>query len=145
MAWSRVSILNKGKVMKALHVLLVLAVLAPLGAAQADDLSMWQKSPITKCLMERGDRTLAAYAAADANCGPVGDATRASRGYVLSDAAEDAYRAANSGDAQGAKQLMRVLWQIQSRSPELASCWKTMVKMCDAGKIGEAVEAAAKP
>ena len=136
--------------MKALHVLLVGAVLAPLGSAQlgvaqADDLSIWQKSTITKCLMDRGDRKLAAYAAADASCGPVGDPSRASRGYVLSDAAEDAYRAANSGDAAGAKGLMRVLWQIQNRSPELGSCWKTMVQMCDAGKIGEAVEAAAKP
>jgi len=94
------------------------------------------------CLMDRGDQKLAAFAAADSNCGPVGDPTRASRGYVLSDAVEDAYRAANSGDAKGAQQLMRVLWNIQSRSPALTSCWKTMVKTCDAAAIGESVEAA---
>jgi hypothetical protein len=128
--------------MKAVHIALALAAMAPLGAAHADDLGIWKKSPATKCLMERGDAKLAAFAAADANCGPVGDATRASRGFVLSDAVEDAYRAANSGDAKGAKDLMRVLWQIQNRSAALGSCWKTMVKVCDAAPIGEAIDAA---
>lgn len=128
--------------MKAVHFVLALAVLAPLNAARADDLDAWKKSPATMCLMDRGDGKLASFAAADANCGPVGDSSRAPRGYVLSDAVEDAFRAANSGDAKGAKNLMRVLWQIQSRSPELGSCWQTMVKMCDAARIGEAIEAA---
>ena len=130
--------------MKAVHILLAFAALAPMSAARADDLGTWKKSPATMCLMDRSDGKLATFAAADTNCGPVGDATRASRGFVLSDAVEDAYRAANSGDAKGAKDLMKVLWQIQGRSPALASCWQTMVKVCDAAKIGEAVEDAAK-
>jgi hypothetical protein len=131
--------------MKALHIFLAVAIVAPLGAAHADDAGVWKKSPATKCLMDRGDQKLAAFAAADANCGPIGNSSRAPRGFVLSDAAEDAYRAANSGDAKGGRDLMRVLFQIQGRSPELASCWKTMLKICDAASIGEAVEAAAKP
>jgi hypothetical protein len=138
----RESFLEQGKVMKAVHIVLALAALAPLSAARADDLDTWKTSPVTKCLMDRSDGKLATFAAADTNCGPLGDNTRAPRGFVLSDAAEDAYRAANSGDAKGAKDLMRVLWQIQSRSPALGSCWKTMVKLCDAAKIGEAIEAA---
>ncbi|MDQ7246870.1 hypothetical protein [Dongia sedimenti] len=128
--------------MKAAYIALALAALAPLGAAHAEDLSAWKKSPATMCLMDRSDGKLATFAAADTNCGPVGDTSRAPRGYVLSDAVEDAYRAANSGDAKGAQQLMRVLWNIQSRSPALQSCWQTMVKACDAAKIGEAIEAA---
>ena len=128
--------------MKAVHIVLALAAMAPLGAARADDLDIWKKSPTTMCLMDRSDGKLATFAAADTNCGPIGDNTRAPRGYVLSDAVEDAFRAANSGDAKGAKDLMKVLWQIQSRSPALGSCWKTMVKSCDAAKIGEAIEAA---
>src|SRR3954465_8153537 len=135
MAWSPRTFFKKGKFMKALYILLALAALAPLGAARADDLGVWKKSPATQCLMDRGDAKLASFAAADTNCGPVGDNTRAPRGYVLSDAAEDAYRAANSGDAKGAKDLMKVLWQIQNRSPALQSCWKTMVKACDAPGI----------
>src|SRR4051812_16298176 len=127
--------------MKAVHIVLTLAAMAPLSAAHADDLGAWNKSPALKCLMDRGDAKLAGFAAADANCGPVGDTSRAPRGYVLSDAVEDAYRAANSGDAKGAKDLMKVLYQIQSRSPALTSCWKTMVKTCDAAPIGEAIEA----
>ena len=126
--------------MKAIHIVLALAAMAPLSAARADDLD-WKKSPALKCLMDRGDAKLAAFAAADENCGPIGDSSRAPRGYVLSDAVEDAYRAVNSGDAKGGQDLMKVLWQIQNRSPKLASCWKTMVKTCDAAKIGEAIEA----
>jgi len=128
--------------MKAVHIVLALAAMAPLSAARADDLDIWKKSPATMCLMDRSDGKLAAFAAADANCGPVGDSSRAPRGYVLSDAVEDAFRAVNSGDAKGGKDLMKVLWQIQNRSPMLGSCWKTMVKNCDAAKIGESIEAA---
>jgi hypothetical protein len=135
------SFFNKGRLMKIAHLVLAFAALAPLSAAHADDL-VWKKSPAMMCLMDRGDKKLAVFAAADENCGPIGVASRAPRGFVLSDAAEDAYRAANSGDAEGGKKLMGVLWQIQSRSPALASCWKTMVKFCDAAKIGEAIEAA---
>jgi hypothetical protein len=142
MAWSRRPFLEKGKIMKAAYIVLALAVLAPLSAARAEDPGPWTKTPATKCLMDRSDGKLASFAAADTNCGPVGDTSRAPRGFVLSDAVEDAYWAANSGDAKGAQQLMRVLWQIQSRSPALASCWKTMVKLCDAAPIGEAIEAA---
>src|SRR3954470_5279461 len=146
-AWSRDAFLEQGKIMKAVHIVLAFAVVAPtalaqLSAARADDLGTWGKTPATKCLMDRSDGKLASFAAADANCGPLGDTSRAPRGYVLSDAVEDAYRAANSGDAKGAKDLMRVLWQIQSRSPALQSCWKTMVKVCDAASIGAAIEAA---
>jgi hypothetical protein len=142
MAWSHHVFLEQGKIMKAVHIVVALAALVPLSAARGGDLGTWGKTPATKCLMDRSDGKLATFAAADTNCGPLGDNTRAPRGYVLSDAVEDAYRAANSGDAKGAKDLMRVLWQIQSRSPALQSCWKTMVKLCDAAQIGEAIEAA---
>ena len=128
--------------MKAVHIVLALAVFAPLGAAQADDLSTWGKTPAMKCLMDRSDAKLASFAAADTNCGPIGNTSRAPRGFVLSDAVEDAYRAVNSGDAAGAKRIKAVLWDIQNRSPALGSCWKTMVKLCDAAAIGESVEAA---
>jgi len=126
--------------MKALTIVLALAAFAPLTAAHADDLGTWKKSPATACLMDRSDGNLAKFAAADENCGPVGDPSRASRGFVLSDAVEDAYRAVNSGDAEGAKRIKRVLWDIQNRSPALGSCWKTMVKLCDAASVGESVD-----
>jgi hypothetical protein len=128
--------------MKAVHIVLALAAFAPLSAARADDLDTWKKSPATMCLMDRSDGKLATFAAADTNCGPIGNTSRAPRGYVLSDAVEDAYRAVNSGDAEGAKRIKAVLWDIQNRSPALGSCWKTMVKLCDAAKIEESVEAA---
>jgi hypothetical protein len=130
--------------MKVLKVLLGLAVLMPIGAASADDFQTWPKSVQAKCLMERGDTTVAARAAADANCGPVGDSSRAGRAFVLADAVEDVMRGISSGDAKGAKDLMNVLWQIQNRSPALQSCWKTMIKVCDAAEIGKAVDDAAK-
>jgi hypothetical protein len=141
MAWSRDSFSEQGKIMKAVHIALALAAFAPLGAAHADDLGTWKKSPATMCLMDRSDGNLAKFAAADTNCGPVGDTSRAPRGFVLSDAVEDAYRAVNSGDAEGAKRIKGVLWDIQNRSPALGSCWKTMLKLCDAASVGESVEA----
>jgi hypothetical protein len=130
--------------MKVLKVLAALAVLTPIGAASADDFSTWPKSAQAKCLMERGDTTVAARAAADANCGPVGDSSRAGRAFVLADAYEDVIRGISSGDAKGAKDLMNVLWQIQNRSPQLQSCWKTMIKVCDAADMGKAIDDAAK-
>jgi hypothetical protein len=130
--------------MKVLKVLLALAVLMPIGAASADEFSTWPKSNQAKCLMDRGDSKVAAFAAADANCGPVGDSSRAARAFVLGDAFEDVIRGISSGDAKGAKDLMNVLWQIQNRSPQLQSCWKTMIKVCDAAEYGAAIDAAAK-
>jgi hypothetical protein len=51
-------------------------------------------------------------------------------------------RAIRLGDPQGVKTLMTALWRTQNRSPALGSCWKAMVKTCNAEKIGEAIEAA---
>ena len=130
--------------MKVLKVLLVLAVLTPIGAASADEFQTWPKSDRAKCLMDRGDSKVGVFAAADANCGPVGDSSRAARAFVLADAYEDVIRGVRSGDAKGARDLMNVLWQIQNRSPELQSCWKTMIKVCDAAEMGKAIDDAAK-
>ncbi len=130
--------------MKVLQALLALAVVIPIGAASADEFQTWPKSVQAKCLMDRGDSKVAVLAAADANCGPVGDSSRASRAFVLADAYEDVIRGISSGDAKGAKDLMNVLWQTQNRSPQLQSCWKTMIKACDAAEIGKAIDAAAK-
>jgi len=127
--------------MKVAKTLLALAVLMPIGAASADDFSTWPKSSQAKCLMERGDSTVAKLAAVDANCGPVGDSTRAARAFVLGDAVEDVMRGISLGDEKGAKDLMNVLWQIQNRSPQLQSCWKTMIKVCDADEIGKTIDA----
>jgi hypothetical protein len=135
---------SHGEIMKVLKGLLALAVLMPIGAASADDFSTWPKSDKAKCLMERGDTTVAARAAQDANCGPVGDSSRAGRAFVLADAYEDVIRGISSGDAKGAKDLMNVLWQVQNRSPQLQSCWKTMIKVCDAAEMGTAIDNAAK-
>ena len=130
--------------MKALKILLALTVLTPIGAASADEFQSWPKSNQAKCLMDRGDSKVASFAAADTNCGPVGDSSRAARAFVLADAYEDVIRGIKSGDAKGAKDLMNVLWQIQNRSPALTSCWKTMIKACDAAEIGKAIDDAAK-
>jgi hypothetical protein len=128
--------------MKVLKALLAVAVLMPIGAASADDYQTWPKSQQAKCLMDRGDSKVAVFAAADSNCGPVGDATRAARGYVLSDEFEDLIRSIRLGDAQGTKTMMTGFWRTTNRSPALNSCWKTMVKTCGAENIGATVEAA---
>ncbi len=128
--------------MKVLKGLLAVAVLLPIGAASADELQSWPKSTPAKCLMERGDSKVAAFAAADANCGPVGDSSRAGRAYVLSDEFEDLIRSIRLGDAQGTKTMMTGFWRTTNRSPALNSCWKTMVKTCGAESIGATVEAA---
>jgi hypothetical protein len=130
--------------MKVLKVLLALGVFLPIGAASADEYSTWPKSEQAKCLMDRGDSKVAVFAATDPNCGPVGDTSRAARAFVLGDAVEDVMRGISSGDAKGAQDLMKVLLQIQGRSPELQSCWKTMVKLCDAAQIGAAIDALKK-
>jgi hypothetical protein len=130
--------------MKVSNALLAAAVFLPIGAASADEFSTWPKSTQAKCLMERGDSKVAAFAAADANCGPVGDTSRAARAFVLADAYEDVIRGISLGDTKGAKDLMNVLWQIQNRSPQLQSCWQTMIKTCDAADMGAAIDAAAK-
>jgi len=128
--------------MKGLYIALALAVTASVNAAAADDYNAWPKSPAAKCLMDRGDSKVAAFAAADSNCGPVGDATRAARGYVLSDEFEDLIRSIKLGDAQGTKTMMTGFWRTTNRSPALNSCWKTMVKTCGAENIDATVEAA---
>jgi hypothetical protein len=110
----------------------------------ADEVPGWGKSVQAKCLMDRGDKSVAKLAAAEPNCGPVGDPTRASRAFVLANAFGDVARAVNSGDAAGAKNVMNVLWQTQSRSPMFASCWKTMIQLCDAGEIGNTIDASHK-
>jgi hypothetical protein len=130
--------------MKVLNALLALAVLMPIGTAAAEDIQSWPKSSQAKCLMERGDSKVAAFAAADANCGPVGDSSRAARSFVLANAYADVVRAVKSGDAKGTKDLMNLLSNIQNRSPQLQSCWKTMIKVCDAGEIGKTIDEAAK-
>ena len=128
--------------MKVLSALPALAVFLSIGTASADDYSTWPKSQQAKCLMERGDTQVAALAAADANCGPVGDATRAGRGYVLADEFEDLIRSIKLGDAQGTKTMMTGFYRTTNRSPALNSCWKTMVKKCGAENIDATVEAA---
>jgi hypothetical protein len=128
--------------MKVLQVLLALAVVMPIGAASAEDYSAWPKSQQAKCLMDRGDSKVAAFAAVDSNCGPVGDATRAGRAFVLGDEFEDLIRSIKLGDAQGTKTMMTGFWRTTNRSPALNSCWKTMVKTCGAESIDATVEAA---
>jgi hypothetical protein len=128
--------------MKVLTLALALAVTASVNAAHADDYNAWPKSPAAKCLMDRGDSKVAAFAAVDSNCGPVGDATRAARGYVLSDEFEDLIRSIKLGDAAGTKTMMTGFYRTTNRSPALNSCWKTMVKTCGAENIGDTVEAA---
>ena len=128
--------------MKVLSALLALTVLMPIGAASADDYSAWPKSPAAKCLMDRGDSKVAAFAAVDSNCGPVGDATRAGRAFVLGDEFEDLIRSIKLGDAQGTKTMMTGFYRTTNRSPALNSCWKTMVKTCGAENIDATVEAA---
>jgi len=130
--------------LSALKILLAAAFVVATGQAFADEVPGWGKSVEAKCLMDRGDRTVAKLAAADANCGPVGDPSRASRAFVLANAFGDVAKAVNSGDASGAKDVMNVLWQTQNRSPMFASCWKTMVKACDAADIGQTIDAAHK-
>jgi hypothetical protein len=128
--------------MKGLTIALALAVIAPVNIAAAQDYTSWPTSPAAKCLMERGDSTLAKLAASDTNCGPVGDATRASRGYVLADEFEDLIRSIKLGDANGTQQMMRGFYRTTNLSPALNSCWKTKVTACGADNIGATVEAA---
>ena len=130
--------------MKVTKVLLAFAVLMPIGAASADEFQTWPKSNQAKCLMDRGDSKVAAFAAADTNCGPVGDSSRAARAFVLANAYGDVIHAIRSGDAKGTKDLMTLLWQTQNRSPALQSCWKTMIKVCDAAEMGQAIDAMKK-
>ena len=131
--------------MKALTILLAAAlVVAATGQAFADDATTWGKSVKGKCLMDRRDGTVAKLAAADANCGPVGDPSRASRAFVLANSFADVARAVDSGDAAGAKDVMNAFWQTQNRSPMFASCWKTIVKACDAADINQTIEGAHK-
>jgi hypothetical protein len=130
--------------MRAFQIPLALAFIAGIGQASADEAQNWGKSVQGKCLMDRGDRSVAKFAAADANCGPVGDSSRAARAFVLANAFADVARAVNSGDSAGAKDVMNVLWQAQNRSPMLTSCWKTMIKVCDAAEIGKAIDASHK-
>jgi len=127
--------------MKALHILPALAFIIGIGQASADEVQTWGKSDQAKCLMDRGDRSVAKFAAADTNCGPVGDSSRAARAFVLANGFAEVAHAVNSGDAAGAKNVMNVLWQTQNRSPALTSCWKTMVKVCGADEIGTAIDA----
>ncbi len=128
--------------MKGLYVALALAAMATVNAAQADDYSSWPKSAQAKCLMDRGDSKVAAFAAVDANCGPVGDASRAGRAFVLADEFEDLIRSIKLGDAAGTKTMMTGFYRTTNRSPALNSCWKTMVKTCAAENIDATVEAA---
>ena len=130
--------------MRAFKILLAATFVVVTGQAFADEVPAWGKSVQGKCPMDRGDRSVAKFAAADANCGPVGDASRAARAFVLANAFADVARAVNSGDAAGAKDVMNVLWQTQNRSPMLASCWKTMIKICDAADIGKTIDASHK-
>jgi hypothetical protein len=128
--------------MKALHVALALAAISPVTAAHAEDLSSWGTSAAGRCLMYRGDSNMAKFNAADNNCGPVGDATRVARAFVLANDFETVIRSIRLGDQQGVKTQMGELWRTQNRSPALTSCWKTMVKVCGADEIGAAIEAA---
>jgi hypothetical protein len=128
--------------MKVLYVALVLAAAAAVNTAQADDLSTWPKSPAAKCLMDRGDSKVAAFAAVDANCGPVGDSTRAGRAFVLGDEFEDLIRSIKLGDAAGTKQMLTGFYRTTYRSPALISCWKAMVQKCGAESIAATIEAA---
>jgi hypothetical protein len=130
--------------MRARQILLALTFIMGVGQASADDVQTWGKSVQGKCLMDRGDRSVAKFAAADTNCGPVGDSSRAARAFVLANGFSEVARAVSSGDAAGAKDVMNVLWQAQNRSPALTSCWKTMIKVCDAAEIGKAIDAAHK-
>lgn len=130
--------------MKTLHILSVLAFIIGIGQASADEAATWGKSVQAKCLMDRGDRSVAKFAGADTNCGPVGDSSRAARAFVLANGFAEVAHAVNSGDAAGAKDVMNVLWQAQNRSPALTSCWQTMIKVCDAADIGAAIDAAHK-
>ncbi len=128
--------------MKGLTIALALAVIAPLNVAVAQDYTSWPGSDVSKCLMERGDTTVAKLAATDANCGPVGDPSRAGRGYVLADEFEDLIRSIRLGDANGTQQMMRGFYRTTNISPAMNSCWKTKVAACNAQSIGAAVEAA---
>jgi len=92
--------------LRALEILLATAFVLVTGQAFADEVPAWGKSVQAKCLMDRGDRTVAKLAAADANCGPVGDPSRASRAFVLANAFGDVAKAVNSGDASGAKAVI---------------------------------------
>ena len=121
-----------------------LAVMVPVSAASADDLAGWRASPAGRCLMDRSDGNVSRFAAVDSNCGPVGDTSRASRAFVLSNDFEGVIRAIRLGDPQGVKTLMGALWRTQSLSPAMGSCWKTMVQHCNAENIGAAIEAGAK-
>ncbi|WP_395016502.1 hypothetical protein [Dongia sp.] len=128
--------------MKGMCIALALAATAFVNAAAADDYSAWPKSAPAKCLMDRGDSKVAAFAAVDANCGPVGDASRAGRAFVLGDEFEDLIRSIKLGDAAGTKQMMTGFYRTTNRSPALNSCWKTMVQKCGAESIGATIEAA---
>ena len=128
--------------MKGLLTASALAVAAFVNAAHADDYTSWPKSPAAKCLMDRGDSKVAAFAAIDSNCGPVGDATRAGRAFVLGDEFEDLIRSIKLGDAAGTKQMMAGFYRTTNRSPALNSCWKTMVQKCGADDIAATVDAA---
>jgi hypothetical protein len=128
--------------MKTRYFALALAVIAPLSAAQAEDLTSWGTSSAGRCLMDRGDSNMAKFNAVDNNCGPVGDATRVARAFVLANDFETVIRSIRLGDQDGTKTLMTALWRTQNRSPALTSCWKTMVKVCGADEIGAAIEAA---
>ena len=128
--------------MKGLMIAAALAVTASVNAAHADDYNTWPKSAQAKCLMDRGDSKVAAFAALDANCGPVGDSSRAGRAFVLADEFEDLIRSIKLGDAQGTKTMMTGFYRTTNRSPALNSCWKTMVKTCGAEAIDATIEAA---
>ena len=128
--------------MKGLIIAAALTAAAFVNAAQAEDYSSWPKSDQAKCLMDRGDSKVAAFAAVDANCGPVGDASRAGRAFVLGDEFEDLIRSIKLGDAAGTKTMMTGFYRTTNRSPALNSCWKTMVTKCGADDIAATVEAA---
>ena len=130
--------------MRALKILLASALVLAAGQAFADGVPAWGTSVKGKCLMDRRDMSVAKLAAAEPNCGPVGDPGRASRAFVLANSFADVARAVDSGDAAGAKQVMSAFWQAQNRSPMFASCWKAMIKTCDAAEIGDTIEAAHK-
>jgi hypothetical protein len=142
MASCRRNISDEGRLMKIFNIAVALAAIVSVNAAQADDLTTWRASAAGKCLMDRGDSNVAKFAATDANCGPVGDSTRAARAFVLANDFETVIHAIGLGDPQGVKTMMTALWRTQNRSPALGSCWKTMVKVCNADEIGKTIEAA---
>ncbi len=143
MAWSPESFLEKGKVMKAVHIVLALPALAPLSAARARRSRHLGKvashevpDGSQRCEVGelcRGRHELRSRLA---------DSTRAPRALFSPTPLRTPTGLPIPEDSKGAQQLRPFCGISRIGARRCKAAGKTMVKLCDAAKIGEAIEAA---